>query len=85
MGSRSVYAVSYGKNMRPAISGERLGVYAEGASSNARLVPGVSEVIDTEEPTSAIPKCSSKTKDGSDCLARPIADTEICWFHKDKQ
>lgn len=84
MGSRSVYAVSYGKNMRPAISGERVGVYAEGASSNARLVPGVSEVIDTEEPLSAIPKCSVKTKDGSDCLARPIVDTGRCWFHREQ-
>lgn len=84
MGSRSVYAVSYGKNMRPAVSGERVGVYAEGASSNARLVPGVSEVIDTEEPVSTIIKCSAKTKNGSECLARPIVETDRCWFHREQ-
>jgi hypothetical protein len=88
MGARSVLAVSYGANMRPAITGERVGVYAEGGNANARLVPGVSEVIEEEVFDSAIqevlPSCKAGKKGGGDCLARPLDGTSTCWFHGER-
>jgi hypothetical protein len=84
--TRSVHAVSYGRNMRPAYGGEHRGVYAEGANRNARLIPGVSEMMETEEVVDADwkPRCTAETKSGEPCNAAPIVDTVTCWFHGER-
>ena len=49
-------------------------------SKNARPVAGVTEYSDWTPPTQDN-SCSSLTRDGADCKARPVRGTDLCVGH----
>ena len=77
----SVPALAYRANAIPAGSvGAPPAIYAMGAAKGARLVAGVSELVDEWEPPQTTP-CSASTRSGAACKARPVAGSVLCASH----
>jgi|TARA_R110000744_G_scaffold35991_2_gene83011 hypothetical protein len=80
------HAIGYSKNAEVANSrGVRPSHYAPGQSSEARMVPGVSEWIEEiEEPVEKMQWgsiCLAITAKGTPCKVTPVSDTDLCWSH----
>jgi len=81
MARNSVPALAYRSNAIPAGSvGAPPAVYAMGAAKGARLVAGVSELVDEWEPPQPT-LCSATTRSGAACKARPVAGSILCASH----
>jgi len=81
MARNSVPALAYRSNAIPAGSvGAPPAIYAMGAAKGARLVAGVSELVDEWEPPQPT-LCSATTRSGAACKARPVAGSILCASH----
>ena len=81
MARNSVPALAYRSNAIPAGSvGAPPAIYAMGAAKGARLVAGVSELVDEWEPPQPT-LCSATTRSGAACKARPVVGSTLCASH----
>ncbi len=81
MARNSVPALAYRSNAIPAGSnGAPPAAYVMGDAKGARLVVGVSELVDEWEPPQPT-ICSATTRSGAACKARPVAGSALCASH----
>ena len=81
MARNSVPALAYRSNAIPAGSnGAPPTAYVMGDAKGARLVAGVSELVDEWEPPQPT-LCSAPTRSGAACKARPVVGSTLCASH----